>query len=292
MAGETTDGRVILALDQGTTSSRAIVFAADGARPRRSRSARSACSFPQPGWVEQDPLEIWTAQRETAVEALRSSGVGRATWPPSASPTSARPPIVWDRATSLPIAPAIVWQDRRTAERCEELRRAGHEALVRRKTGLLLDPYFSATKIALAPRHRARRARAGRARGARLRHGRQLAGVAAQRRPPARDRRHQRLAHAALRPAHRRLGRRAARALRRAAGAAARGVRHQRRRRRDRRRGLRRAAAAGGHGRRPAGRPLRPGLHGARHDQGHLRHRAASCSCTPARSPWSRRAAC
>ena len=87
--------------------------------------------------------------------------------------------IVWDRATSLPIAPAIVWQDRRTAERCEELRGAGHEALVRRKTGLVLDPYFSATKIALAPRHRARRPREGRPRGARLRHGRQLADVAA-----------------------------------------------------------------------------------------------------------------
>src|SRR5665647_1240885 len=146
MAGESKDGRVILALDQGTTSARAIVFAADGGVLSLAQR-EIGLDFPQPGWVEQDPLEIWTAQRETAAEALQSSGVAVTDVAGIGVTNQRETTIVWDRATSLPIAPAIVWQDRRTAERCEELRRAGHEALVRRKTGLVLDPYFSATKI-------------------------------------------------------------------------------------------------------------------------------------------------
>src|SRR5665648_506304 len=146
MAGESKDGRVILALDQGTTSARAIVFAAVGGVLSLAQR-EIGLDFPQPGWVEQDPLEIWTAQRETAAEALHSSGVAVTDVAGIGVTNQRETTIVWDRATSLPIAPAIVWQDRRTAERCEELRRAGHEALVRRKTGLVLDPYFSATKI-------------------------------------------------------------------------------------------------------------------------------------------------
>ena len=146
MAGESKDGRVILALDQGTTSARAIVFAADGGVLSLAQR-EIGLDFPQPGWVEQDPLEIWTAQRETAAEALQSSGVAVTDVAGIGVTNQRETTIVWDRATSLPIAPAIVWQDRRTAERCEELRRAGHEALVRRRTGLVLDPYFSATKI-------------------------------------------------------------------------------------------------------------------------------------------------
>ena len=146
MAGESKDRRVILALDQGTTSARAIVFAADGGVLSLAQR-EIGLGFPQPGWVEQDPLDIWTAQRETAAEALRRSGVAITDVAGIGVTNQRETTIVWDRATSLPIAPAIVWQDRRTAERCEELRRAGHEALVRRKTGLVLDPYFSATKI-------------------------------------------------------------------------------------------------------------------------------------------------
>ncbi len=144
---ETDGGRVVLALDQGTTSSRAIVFADDG-RILGMAQREIALRYPESGWVEQDPLEIWEAQRETAAEALRSSGavVGRIA---AVGITNQRETtILWDRRTSLPIAPAIVWQDRRTAARCEELRRSGCEDLVRRKTGLLLDPYFSATKVA------------------------------------------------------------------------------------------------------------------------------------------------
>ena len=146
MAGETKDGRVILALDLGTTSARAIVFAADGGVLSLAQR-EIALSFPQPGWVEQDALEIWTAQRATAVEALRSSGVAVSDVAGVGITNQRETTIVWDRATGLPIGPAIVWQDRRTAARCEELRAAGHEALVRSKTGLVLDPYFSATKI-------------------------------------------------------------------------------------------------------------------------------------------------
>ncbi|MEI6452286.1 MAG: FGGY family carbohydrate kinase, partial [Actinomycetes bacterium] len=126
MAGEAKDGRVILALDQGTTSSRAIVFAADGGVLSLAQR-EIGLHFPQPGWVEQDALEIWTAQREMAVEALRTSGVAIADVAGIGITNQRETTIVWDRATSLPIAPAIVWQDRRTAERCEELRRAGHE---------------------------------------------------------------------------------------------------------------------------------------------------------------------
>ncbi len=146
MASEAKNGRAILALDQGTTSARAIVFAADGAVLALAQR-EIGLTFPQAGWVEQDPLEIWTAQRATAAEALQDSGVAIADVAAIGITNQRETTIVWDRATSLPIAPAIVWQDRRTAERCEELRRAGHEALVRRKTGLVLDPYFSATKI-------------------------------------------------------------------------------------------------------------------------------------------------
>ncbi len=146
MAAETKDRRVILALDQGTTSSRAIVFAADGGVLSLAQR-EIGLDFPQAGWVEQDPLEMWSAQRETAVEALRSSGVALSDVAGIGITNQRETTIVWDRATSRPIAPAIVWQDRRTAERCEELRAAGHEAMVRRKTGLVLDPYFSATKI-------------------------------------------------------------------------------------------------------------------------------------------------
>ena len=142
----TDGGRVVLALDQGTTSSRAIVFAADG-RILGMAQREIALRYPESGWVEQDPLEIWEAQRETAVEALRSSGTAASRCAAVGITNQRETTILWDRRTSLPVAPAIVWQDRRTAPRCEELRRTGCEDLVRRKTGLLLDPYFSATKI-------------------------------------------------------------------------------------------------------------------------------------------------
>ncbi len=142
----TVTGGVVLALDHGTTSARALVIDATGA-VLASAQQEVGLSFPEPGWVEQDPLEMWAAQLATARAALAQAGV-RAPGVAGIGITNQRETtIVWDRATSEPVAPAIVWQDRRTADYCEELRGAGCEALVRRKTGLLLDPYFSATKL-------------------------------------------------------------------------------------------------------------------------------------------------
>ena len=197
------DGRVVLALDQGTTSARALVVRTPTAASWRVAQQRARPQLPAAGLGGAGRARrSGQAQRATAVEALRSRPASPPpTSPASASPTSARPPIVWDRATSQPIAPAIVWQDRRTAERCEELRGAGA-----RGAGAAQDGPRARSRTSRPPRSRwlldtrARRARARRGGRARLRHRRQLAGVAAHRRPPARDRRHQRLADAALRP--------------------------------------------------------------------------------------------
>jgi glycerol kinase len=138
---------VILALDQGTTSSRAIVFDERGAVvafDQREFEQR----FPQPGWVEHDPLAIWHSQLETARGALRNARVSAADVAAIGITNQRETTILWDRATGKPVHNAIVWQDRRTAARCEELRARGHGELVTAQTGLLLDPYFSATKIA------------------------------------------------------------------------------------------------------------------------------------------------
>ncbi|MGA1399763.1 MAG: FGGY family carbohydrate kinase, partial [Phycisphaerales bacterium] len=141
--------RAILALDQGTTSSRAIVLSVEPesfGEPLGEGRRDLACRFPEPGRVEQDPSEIWRTQRECAEEALGASrdaarvlGIGI---------TNQRETVMlWDRASGEPIAPAIVWQDRRTADRTERLRDEGREAAIRAKTGLVCDPYFSASKV-------------------------------------------------------------------------------------------------------------------------------------------------
>ena len=137
----------ILALDQGTTSSRAILFDAEGAiRGVSQREFRQI--FPQPGWVEHDALEIWTTQAGVAVEVLAGAGL-RARDVAAIGITNQRETtVVWDRKTGAPIANAIVWQDRRTADVCDRLRAEGHEALFRERTGLVLDAYFSGTKLA------------------------------------------------------------------------------------------------------------------------------------------------
>jgi glycerol kinase len=134
----------ILALDQGTTSSRAILFDARGAvLAVAQRELRQF--YPRDGWVEHDAEEIWQSQIEVAAECIaRVPGVGIA----AIGITNQRETtVVWDRTTGKPIAHAIVWQDRRTTDVCDELRAAGHEALFRSRTGLLLDPYFSGTKL-------------------------------------------------------------------------------------------------------------------------------------------------
>ena len=139
--------KAILALDQGTTSSRAIAFARDG-RILASTQQEFRQIFPRPGWVEHDPLEIWSTQRDVAAETLRKAGLDAPDVAAVGITNQRETTILWERATGRPVANAIVWQDRRTASRCDVLRQAGHEPLFTAKTGLLLDAYFSGTKLA------------------------------------------------------------------------------------------------------------------------------------------------
>ncbi|MEY4269741.1 MAG: hypothetical protein RLZZ58_957, partial [Pseudomonadota bacterium] len=141
----------IIVIDEGTTSTRAMLFAADGT-PMGSAQREFAQHYPQPGRVEHDAAEIWDAtlactramvERAGGADAVAAIGI-----------TNQRETIVfWDRKTGEPLAPAIVWQDRRTADDCAALKDAGHEVMVQARTGLLLDPYFSGSKIGWALRH-------------------------------------------------------------------------------------------------------------------------------------------
>src|SRR3954463_6847101 len=136
----------ILALDQGTTSSRALVFDQTGnVRGTAQKEFRQV--FPQPGWVEHDPREILASQTGVAAEALMRAGLSARDIAAIGIANQRETTLVWDRATGEPVYNAIVWQDRRTAVHCEQLKAAGSEALFTRKTGLLLDAYFSATKL-------------------------------------------------------------------------------------------------------------------------------------------------
>ncbi|HEY5638172.1 MAG TPA: glycerol kinase GlpK, partial [Burkholderiales bacterium] len=139
--------RYVLALDQGTTSSRAILFDERGMAVA-SAQREFGQIFPQPGWVEHDPVEILQSQRETAREALRMAGVSLKDVMGIGIANQRETTIVWDRQSGEPIHNAIVWQDRRTAPACAELKEVGAESLVRERTGLVIDPYFSATKAA------------------------------------------------------------------------------------------------------------------------------------------------
>ncbi|WP_149539227.1 glycerol kinase GlpK [Siccirubricoccus phaeus] len=137
----------LLALDQGTTSTRAILFDA-ALRPRATAQQELTQHFPSPGWVEHEPEEIW----QTALATLRGAMAEAGAQPRDLAGigiTNQRETVVlWERASGRPVHRAIVWQDRRTAEACAALREAGQEALIARRTGLLADPYFSATKLA------------------------------------------------------------------------------------------------------------------------------------------------
>src|SRR4029078_1417478 len=136
----------VLALDQGTTRSRAILFGRDGtARATAQREFRQI--FPQPGWVEHDATEIWASQSGVVHEALAKARAKASDVVAIGITNQRETTIVWDRATGRPIANAIVWQDRRTAPMCDELRAAGHAATFAAKTGLVLDAYFSGTKL-------------------------------------------------------------------------------------------------------------------------------------------------
>jgi glycerol kinase len=151
--------RFVLALDQGTTSSRSILFDHDG-----NIVATAQCEFtqhfPRSGWVEHDAEEIWATQAATIAEVLARARCTVDDVVAVGITNQRETTVLWDRATGRPVAPAIVWQDRRTADFCARLKAAGHEAEIARRTGLLLDPYFSGTKLAWLldsePRLRAR----------------------------------------------------------------------------------------------------------------------------------------
>jgi glycerol kinase len=136
----------VLALDQGTTSSRAIVF--DHAGAIRAVAQREfAQIYPQPGWVEHDPTEIWATQSGVMAEALAKAGIAASDLAALGITNQRETTILWDRKSGKPVANAIVWQDRRTAPDCDALRAAGHAAMIARKTGLVIDAYFSGTKL-------------------------------------------------------------------------------------------------------------------------------------------------
>lgn len=136
----------ILALDQGTTSSRAIVFDRQGNPVSVAQKALTQ-HYPQPGWVEHDPLEIWGAQAGVAAEALAYAGLESRQVAAIGITNQRETTVVWDRATGQPVYHAIVWQDRRTAAFCDELKARGLESSIRAKTGLIVDAYFSGSKV-------------------------------------------------------------------------------------------------------------------------------------------------
>ena len=140
------EGRHILAIDQGTTSTRAIVFD-DEARPVASAQAELRQHYPRPGWVEHDAAEIYDGARSVAREAVEKAGLGMAEIAAIGITNQRETVVVWDRATGAPVSNAIVWQCRRTTEACAELVRNGHASDIRDRTGLVIDPYFSATKL-------------------------------------------------------------------------------------------------------------------------------------------------
>ncbi len=141
------NARLVLAIDQGTTSTRAILFDAD-ANVVGSASRELRQIYPQPGWVEHDPEEIWQAVIEVCREAVTRSHASGADVAAIGITNQRETTLLWDRADGKPVHNAIVWQDRRTADLCDRLRKDGLEDLFRARTGLLIDPYFSATKLA------------------------------------------------------------------------------------------------------------------------------------------------
>ncbi len=137
----------ILAIDQGTTSTRAILY--DSAmKPVASGQEEFPQHFPNSGWVEHDPEDLWRTTLGTCRSAIQSAGIAAKDIAAIGITNQRETVVVWDTETGAPIHNAIVWQDRRTAERCRTLRDAGHEEMITERTGLLLDPYFSATKLA------------------------------------------------------------------------------------------------------------------------------------------------
>jgi glycerol kinase len=146
LAGKAAMTRYVLALDQGTTTSRSILFDRQG-RMVAVAQREFAQHFPRPGWVEHDAEEIWASQVATIAEVLARADASPRDVVAVGIANQRETTLLWNRASGHPVSRAIVWQDRRTAGTCEELREAGHEDEVARRTGLLLDPYFSGTKL-------------------------------------------------------------------------------------------------------------------------------------------------
>lgn len=136
----------ILSFDQGTTSSRAIVFDKNGAIFSTAQKEFTQI-FPQPGWVEHDANEIWSTQIGVAAEAITKAGLSIQHIAAIGITNQRETTVVWDKKTGVPVYNAIVWQDRRTADYCDQLKAAGHAKLIQEKTGLIVDAYFSATKV-------------------------------------------------------------------------------------------------------------------------------------------------
>ena len=136
----------VLSLDQGTTSSRAMLFDHEG-KIAGIAQHEFAQHFPKTGWVEHDPMDILTTQLNSAVEVLARARIRPRDVAALGITNQRETTLVWDRETGTPVYNAIVWQDRRTADFCAQLRKDGNEEQIRRKTGLLIDPYFSGTKV-------------------------------------------------------------------------------------------------------------------------------------------------
>jgi len=138
--------KFILALDQGTTSSRAIVFDRNGL-PVATAQKEFTQFFPKPGWVEHNPEEIWASQADVAGKALVKAGLESADIAAIGITNQRETTVVWNRKTGKPVYNAIVWQDRRTADFCDQLKKDGYDRKILKRTGLIVDAYFSATKI-------------------------------------------------------------------------------------------------------------------------------------------------
>jgi glycerol kinase len=136
----------ILALDQGTTSSRAIIFDHNG-QPCAVAQKEFTQFYPRPGWVEHDPEEIWSSQAGVTLEAVTKAGLESSDIAAIGITNQRETTVVWNRNTGKPVYNAIVWQDRRTADYCDKLKKEGKSAVIREKTGLIIDAYFSATKV-------------------------------------------------------------------------------------------------------------------------------------------------
>jgi glycerol kinase len=139
-------GKYILALDQGTTSSRAIVFDKKGTIISVAQKEFKQY-FPKPGWVEHDPLEIWSTQTGVAAEAIAKKGLNAENIAAIGITNQRETVVVWNKNTGKPVYNAIVWQDKRTSDFCDELQEQGHNDMIREKTGLVIDSYFSGTKV-------------------------------------------------------------------------------------------------------------------------------------------------